>query len=94
VCYNGSRAFIGWQSIMVFSTPSFQRIRVVRAPRCRPGTRLEDGLSTSRALADRQNRFTVIERKLVEHDGRFTLLPWMLGLNLVMTVACFFQVFG
>jgi hypothetical protein len=59
-----------------------------------PGTRLEDGLSTSRALADRQNRFTAIERKLVEHDGRFTLLQWMLGLNLVMTVACFFKVFG
>lgn len=35
-----------------------------------------------------------IERKLIEHDGKLTLLQWMIGFNLVFTMAVLWKVFG
>jgi hypothetical protein len=40
-----------------------------------------------------EDRFDRIERKLVAHDGRFTLLQWMLFSNLAISVAVLFKVF-
>ncbi|MCF8156335.1 MAG: CCDC90 family protein [Rhodoferax sp.] len=35
-----------------------------------------------------------IDRKLVEHDGRFMLLQWMIGFNLAFTMAVLWKVFS
>ena len=35
-----------------------------------------------------------LERKLVEHDGKFTLLQWMIGFNLAFTMAVLWKVFA
>ena len=46
------------------------------------------------AIAENDNRFTSIERKLTEFDGRFTLLQWMVGLNLIFTMAIAWKIFS
>ena len=35
-----------------------------------------------------------IERKLIGHDGKFTLLQWMIGFNLAFTMAVLWKVFS
>lgn len=50
--------------------------------------------SAAKAVAEYENRFNGIERKLVEHDGRFTLLQGMLGFNPAFTMAILWQVFS
>jgi hypothetical protein len=34
------------------------------------------------------------EKKLIEHDGKFTLLHWMVGFNLAFTMAVLWKVFS
>jgi hypothetical protein len=40
-----------------------------------------------------EDRCDRIARRLVAHDGRFTLLQWMLAFNLAISVALLFKVF-
>lgn len=47
----------------------------------------------AKALAENDARFVAIERKLIEHDGHFTLLQWMIGFNLAFTMAILCKVF-
>jgi hypothetical protein len=35
-----------------------------------------------------------IEHKLIEHDGKFNLLHWMLAFNLAFTLAVLWKMFG
>jgi len=35
-----------------------------------------------------------LDRKLIEHDGRFTLLQWMICFNLAFTMAVLWKVFS
>lgn len=58
------------------------------------GASPEKARTASRALANYHDRFETIERKLIEHDGRFTLLQWMIGFNLAATMAILFKVFS
>jgi hypothetical protein len=39
-----------------------------------------------------EDRFDRIERKLVAHDGRFTLLQWMVASNLAISIAALFKI--
>lgn len=35
-----------------------------------------------------------LDRRLIEHDGKFTLLQWMAGFNLAFTMAVLWKVFS
>jgi hypothetical protein len=35
-----------------------------------------------------------MERKLIEHDGKFSLLQWMVGFNLAFTMAMLWKIFS
>ena len=52
---------------------------------------LAQALDSMLATRDDINR---VERKQVEHDGRFTLLQWMLAFNLAFTLAIVWKVFS
>lgn len=58
------------------------------------GASPEKARNASRALADYHDRFERIERKLIEHDGKFTLLQWMLGTVIALCLAILFRVFS
>lgn len=45
----------------------------------------EDRTSGLRQHMD--ERFSAIDQKITAHDGRFTLLQWMLGFNLAISAA-------
>jgi hypothetical protein len=40
-----------------------------------------------------ENRFDAVDRRLGELDGRVSLLTWMVGFNLAMTIALLFRAF-
>jgi hypothetical protein len=50
--------------------------------------------AAAKAVAENESRFDALERKQIEHDGKFTLLQWMLGFNLALTMAIFWKLFG
>lgn len=52
---------------------------------------LSEALNTSLATHADVER---IERKLIEHDGRFALLQWMIGFNLAFTMAVLWKMFS
>ncbi len=52
---------------------------------------LSEALGTSLATHTDVER---IERKLIEHDGKFSLLQWMAGFNLAFTMAVLWKVFS
>ena len=54
----------------------------------------EKAKAAAKAIAENDARFGSIERKLIEHDGRFTLLQWMIGFNLAFTMAILWKVFS
>jgi len=45
-------------------------------------------------LAGYESRFDGVETKLVALDGRVSLLTWMVGFNLAMTLAVLWRVFA
>ena len=51
-------------------------------------------IAAAKAITKNDNRFISIERKLTEFDGRFTLLQWMAGLNLIFTMAIAWKIFS
>ena len=50
--------------------------------------------AAARAMAGYEDRFAGLERKLTAVDGRVSLLQWMVGFNLALTVAVVFRVFS
>lgn len=45
-------------------------------------------------VAGYENRLAAVEIKLASLDVKVTMLQWMLGLNMAMTVAILFKVFS
>lgn len=54
----------------------------------------EKAKAAAKAIAENDARSGSIERKLIEHDGRFTLLQGMIGFNLAFTMAILWKVFS
>jgi len=50
--------------------------------------------AAAKAIADSDSHFNVIEKKLIEHDGKFNLIYWMLGFNLAFSMAILWKVFS
>ena len=55
---------------------------------------VEGELDAPHAPGEGENRLAGIETKLVTLDGRVSLLAWMIGFNIAMTVAVLWRVFS
>jgi hypothetical protein len=58
------------------------------------GASQEKADKAAEEVASYENRLAGIETKLVTLDGRVNLLAWMVGFNLVMTLAILWRVFA
>jgi hypothetical protein len=58
------------------------------------GASEEKARKAAETLASYDSRFSKIDERFAAMDGRLTLLQWMLGFNLAMTVAILWKVFS
>ncbi len=57
------------------------------------GASEEKARAAATALASYENRFARLESQLVELQGRVSLLTWMVGFNLAISVTVLFRLF-
>lgn len=70
------------------------QLGALRAALIEAGASAEKAEKAAEELAGYENRFDGLERRLTELDGKANLLTWMVGFNLVMTVAMLWRVFA
>lgn len=58
------------------------------------GASEEKARKAAEAIAGYENRFAKIDERFAIMDGRLSLLQWMLGFNLAMTLAILWKVFS
>jgi hypothetical protein len=52
------------------------------------GASEEKARKAAEAVAQYHQRFASLEQKIVQLDGRMSLLHWMVGTNVVLTLGC------
>ena len=55
------------------------------------GASEEKARKAAEAVAQYDQRFAGLEQKIVQLDGRVSLLPWMVGTNIVLTLGCLWK---
>jgi hypothetical protein len=55
------------------------------------GASEEKARKAAEAVAQYDQRFASLEQKIVQLDGRMSLLHWMVGTNIVLTLGCLWK---
>ena len=55
------------------------------------GASEEKARKAAEAVAQYDQRFAGLEQKIVQLDGRVSLLHWMVGTNIVLTLVCLWK---